>query len=125
MRLPLPGLRVRDRRALPGLRPLVPGCAAMSARRDLWCLVCGREASDPITSIDPAHPLVMCRWLRPDGIVAGCGRVVGSSDPGEVGRMVTANRRERATRQHASHARKGRGSPDCYTCHPDLVASHA
>lgn len=101
------------------------GRSQVSGRASWRCLTCGHPATDPIPSLDPAHPLVLCRYTVGEGQVRGCGRVPGTADQDELARVLQHARTERATRQHGRHpARDGR-SRDCAICVPGLAAAHA
>lgn len=120
VRVSAPGLRVWHRVALPRVRHELPGGAQVSPRQGPWCLACGRVASEPRESLDPAHPLVLCQYTTRKGEVRGCGRVAGSYDPAEVGRVTTHHRRVRATKRHPGTKGHHRPHPDCMICHPEL-----
>ncbi len=51
----------------------------MSARAPIsgsaWCLGCGRPVTEVIESLDPDHPIVVC---RPSSGHPGCGRTLGT-----------------------------------------------
>lgn len=97
----------------------------MTRRRVVWCLACGREASDPQPSLDPARPLVVCVAYAPDGHAIGHGLVPGTYDADELAEILTERRRDRATSRHPGRKGHNRPHPDCRICHPELELARA
>ena len=88
-----------------------------------WCLSCGHDAQDPQPSMDPAHPLVLCRyWIKgPKGEVQrGCGRVPGTLSMVEAAATVTAHVLATMDRRHKGGKHAGKPDARCPDCAPAI-----
>ena len=97
----------------------------MTRERTAFCLTCGLPARQPMASLDPGRPLVLCQFTGPTGVPRGCGRVPGTYDLAEAERVVRWGKVQRATRRHGRHDTRDGRSAMCSTCHPELEAIHA
>lgn len=79
-----------------------------------WCLGCGELIDHCVVSFDARRPIGACTRDYPDR--AGCGRVIGTTDPAEAERAYIARRHRLATSRHATHLSSRRPDPDCDAC---------
>lgn len=85
----------------------------------VYCLACGRVAAEPTRSMDPAHPIVLCRELvivNGRDQVRGCGRQPGTFDPGEAARVIANRRAIQARKDHQAGKHAKRPVHDCDRC---------
>src|SRR5216117_4072091 len=68
------------------------------------CLRCGRSGDVVAESLDPRHPLVLCRWWEPASVAHGHGVTIGTRDQLESDAIQL---RLRETRLQAVHVRGG------------------
>lgn len=87
----------------------------------VYCLTCGREAHQPERSMDPLHPIVLCRYqVKRNGrpVMAGCGHVSGTYSRDEAVLTLLNRQAVKARKAHQAGKHEKRPVRGCDRCLP-------